>query len=95
MNMSSGDGTPLGPPDLPYQPYHASHQLDGGDPNRRYPYSNGQLGQPPARGHSPVPAKRSGSVSDDGNRSRNAKAQRRHREKRKAQLRLVRPLFGI
>jgi hypothetical protein len=34
-------------------------------------------------------------VSDDGNRSRNAKAQRRHREKRKAQLKLVSSEFGV
>lgn len=86
MNNTSVDGPSLGPPDLPYTPYHPPHMDNSSDANRRYLYSNGPT---PARGQSPVPAKRSGSVSDDGNRSRNAKAQRRHREKRKAQLRLV------
>lgn len=98
MNISSVDGQPLGPPDLPsYANYPPPHLMDGNDPSRRprivpvdHQYSNGQI--PQSARQSPG-LKRSGSVSDDGNRSRNAKAQRRHREKRKAQLRLVRLLF--
>jgi hypothetical protein len=87
MNMSSIDCPSTGPLDLSYPPY-PQYSVVESDPSRRFPDSNGQLG-PPSGHNTPGPVKRSGSISDGGNRSRNAKAQRRHREKRKAELRLV------
>jgi len=71
--------------------------MDDYYPARRYPYpnSNGTGQVQLAMGRSPVPVKRSRLVGDDGNQSRSAKAQRRHRENRKAEQRLVRPLTNF
>lgn len=107
MNISH-DGPSLGPPNLPtlpnYPPYHPGHLVDASASNSNSTSPNESTRRPRVvpgdHGHGYAnairgsPIKRSGSVSDDGNRSRNAKAQRRHREKRKAQLKLV-SFFGI